>query len=119
MAGIADVRPRQGMKPLDCVFVDFEPAPLFVNELQGIPVAPDLFLVPVAQKGLAENHGGDPRAVDGNAFHAVGGHGALDHGMVSQGLQLLRRLPCEEFLLSSGLAEISQIQRRAGRYHGG
>ncbi len=66
---------------------------LLVDEAERLPGAPHLLLGAVAREGGAEHDGADTSVVHLHALDAVGGHGALDDGVLTQDLEPLGRLP--------------------------
>jgi hypothetical protein len=57
---------------------------------------------------LAEDHGADPSLIDLHPLDPIGGDRAFDQSVLTQRLQPLRRLSCEEFLLTAVFGEIVQ-----------
>jgi hypothetical protein len=64
-----------------------------MDQRQSLPVPMDFLFIPIAQKRLSENDGGDTGFVYFNAFNPVGRYGALNKSMFPQYLEALRGLP--------------------------
>lgn len=82
---------------------------LLVDEAERLPGAPHLFLGAVAQDGGVKHDGSDTSFVHLHTLDAVGGHCALDDGMLAEDIEPLWRLPGEKILLAFELAEVGEV----------
>ena len=73
------------------------------------------WLKKAAEQGFAENDGAHALLVDLDSFDAIRRNRAFDQGMLSQSLELLRRLLGEQLLLAQRLRHVGQVPGSRGR----
>ncbi len=118
LARVPDLPPTQGVQAFDGVLRYGDMGTIAMDPLQGPAVAAHLFLVAIAEGGLAEDQRAHPGGVHFHAFDPVGRHGAVDQGVLAQALDPLGRLAGEEFLPAQRVAQLGQVPGRGGG-HGG
>jgi len=87
-----------------------------MEEVEGEPVAPDLFLRTVARSGVLEHQRDQPVRRHGHPLDPVRGLDALDQSGVAEPGEQLRCLPNRERLPALGLRDVGQQPDRAQRY---
>ena len=113
LAGIPDFTPSQTVQVADRGFGDGQMDVLFVDQRECVPVAPDFFLIAVAEQGCSEHQLAHSSRLDGDALDAVAGYRAFDQGMFAQGFEPLRCLTGVKGLLATKFAQVGQIPARA------
>jgi len=113
-AGIPNLAAGQFVQLADGGFGDGQFGAFGVDEIEGVAIAADFFLVAVLEVGLAEDDGADAFLIDFNAFDAVGGDGTFDQRVFAEHFEALRGLPGVKLLLAEGFAQVRQVQACGG-----
>lgn len=85
---------------------------------EGIAIATDFLLGTIAEQWPSEDHCGHATCINLYSLDSVRWHRTLDERMLTQGLEPLRSLACEQLLSASGLGQIYEIPD-CGGWQGG